>query len=34
MTGASAMEPVKFFGQERTRVGVLFFNNRHTYEGR
>ena len=26
------MEPVKFFGQDRTRVGVLFFNNMHTYE--
>lgn len=32
MTGASAMEAVKFFGQERTRAGVLFFNNMHTYE--
>lgn len=32
MTGTSAMESVKFFGQDRTRAGVLFFNNMHTYE--
>jgi len=32
LTGASALESVKFFGQDRTRVGVLFFNNMHTYE--
>jgi uncharacterized damage-inducible protein DinB len=32
VTGVSAMETVKFFGQDRTRVGVLFFNNMHTYE--
>lgn len=32
LTGAAAMESVKFFGQERTRAGVLFFNNMHTYE--
>ncbi|MFN0101653.1 MAG: DinB family protein [Bryobacteraceae bacterium] len=32
MTGAGALETVKFFGQDRTRVGVLFFNNMHTYE--
>ena len=32
VTGASALETVKFFGQDRTRAGVLFFNNMHTYE--
>jgi uncharacterized damage-inducible protein DinB len=32
LTGASAVEPVKFFGQERTRAGILFFNNMHVYE--
>lgn len=32
LTASSAMEPVKFFGQERSRVGVLFFNNMHAYE--
>ena len=23
---------MKFFGQDRTRAGVMFFNNMHTYE--
>ena len=32
MTGAAALESVKFFGQDRTRAGVLFFNNMHVYE--
>ncbi len=32
LTGASSLETVKFFGQDRTRAGVLFFNNMHTYE--
>ena len=32
VTGAAALEPVKFFGQDRTRAGVMFFNNMHTYE--
>ena len=32
VTGASALETVKFFGQDRTRAGVMFFNNMHTYE--
>jgi uncharacterized damage-inducible protein DinB len=32
LTAASSLETVKFFGQDRTRVGVLFFNNMHTYE--
>ena len=32
LTGASAVESVKFFGQDRTRAGVLFFNNMHVYE--
>ncbi len=32
VTAASAVESIKFFGQDRTRVGVLFFNNMHTYE--
>jgi uncharacterized damage-inducible protein DinB len=32
LTGAAAVEPIKFFGQERTRAGVLFFNNMHVYE--
>jgi uncharacterized damage-inducible protein DinB len=30
--GEAAVEKVKFFGAERTKVGVLFFNNMHTYE--
>ena len=32
VTGAAALETVKFFGQDRTRAGVMFFNNMHTYE--
>lgn len=32
LTGKAALEPIKFFGQDRTKVGVLFFNNMHTYE--
>ena len=32
VTGAASLETVKFFGQDRTRAGVMFFNNMHTYE--
>ena len=32
VTGPAALETVKFFGQDRTRAGVMFFNNMHTYE--
>lgn len=32
LTGTKAVESVKFFGQDRTRAGVLFFNNMHVYE--
>lgn len=32
VSGAGALEPISFFGQERTRAGVMFFNNMHTYE--
>ena len=32
VSGAQALETVKFFGQDRTRAGVMFFNNMHTYE--
>lgn len=32
VTGAAATESMKFFGQDRTRAGVMFFNNMHTYE--
>ena len=32
VSGASALEAISFFGQERTRAGVMFFNNMHTYE--
>jgi uncharacterized damage-inducible protein DinB len=32
VTGPSSLETVKFFGQDRTRAGVMFFNNMHTYE--
>ena len=30
--GERALDTVNFFGQDRTRAGVLFFNNMHTYE--
>jgi uncharacterized damage-inducible protein DinB len=32
VTGENALDTVKFFGQDRTRAGVLFFNNMHVYE--
>ncbi len=32
LIGAKAAETVKFFGGERSKVGVLFFNNMHVYE--
>jgi uncharacterized damage-inducible protein DinB len=32
VTGPAALETIKFFGQDRTRAGVMFFNNMHTYE--
>lgn len=32
MTEENASEPVKFFGQDRARVGVLSFNTSHTFE--
>ncbi|MBI2690044.1 MAG: DinB family protein [Acidobacteria bacterium] len=30
--GEKALDSVKFFGQDRTKIGVLFFNNMHMYE--
>ena len=32
MTDQNAAEPVKFFGQDRARSGVLSFNTAHTFE--
>ena len=32
MTDAAAAQKVKFFGQERPKLGVLAFNNMHDYE--
>lgn len=32
LSGTAAAETVKFFGQDRSKVGVLFFNNMHVYE--
>ena len=32
MTDAKGAEMVKFFGSDRTRLGVLIFNNAHTME--
>lgn len=32
VSGPAALETVKFFGQDRTRAGVMFFNNMHIYE--
>jgi len=32
MTDSMAVEKVKFFGQERPKLGVLDFNNMHDYE--
>ena len=32
MTDQNASEPVKFFGQERARIGVLSFNTSHNFE--
>lgn len=32
LSGEKAAETVKFFGSERSKVGVLFFNNMHVYE--
>ena len=32
MTDAAASQPVKFFGREMAKIGVLTFNNMHDYE--
>jgi uncharacterized damage-inducible protein DinB len=32
LTDQNAAEPVKFFGQERARIGVLSFNTSHDFE--
>ena len=32
LTDQNAAEPVKFFGQDRARIGVLSFNTSHAFE--
>jgi uncharacterized damage-inducible protein DinB len=32
LTDEEAMKKIKFFGGDRTKAGVLFFNNMHDYE--